>query len=303
MTTDPSPHTTAEHTADSAPQEPQRSTLGLIALITAIVGTVFACIPGALIVGWVLLPVAFILAVASLVQKGKKRGTGITALVLSIVGTIIGVVVFFTVVVGAVDEAFNEGTTGSAPAGEEDGPAAAEETGTDDDGGTEAGGTENDGADNGGADNGGADNSAEQGTRENPYPLGSEITSGDWSVTVNSVDLEATDAVLSENPINEEPASGHTYILVNITAEYTGSDAQGATPWASVAYVSDDGNTFDPLDSVTVAPEAFDRSSALYEGASASGNIALEVPSDAVETGTLRVEPGMLSDAAFVEVS
>ena len=34
----------------------QKNTLGLIALIVGIMGFIFACIPGALIVGWVLLP-------------------------------------------------------------------------------------------------------------------------------------------------------------------------------------------------------------------------------------------------------
>ncbi|WP_258934510.1 hypothetical protein [Nesterenkonia pannonica] len=37
-------------------------------------GAVFACIPGALIVGWVLLPIAFILGLVSLFLRGRRRG-------------------------------------------------------------------------------------------------------------------------------------------------------------------------------------------------------------------------------------
>ena len=69
--------------------------VGWAALGAAVLGFIFACIPGALIVGWILLPVGFILAIVALVLKGKKW-PGIVALVLSIVGTVIGFVVFFS---------------------------------------------------------------------------------------------------------------------------------------------------------------------------------------------------------------
>lgn len=72
------------------PQQPkknQSNILGLIALITAVIGFIFACIPGALIIGWILLPVAFILGLVSLFLQGKSKWMGITALILSIVGT------------------------------------------------------------------------------------------------------------------------------------------------------------------------------------------------------------------------
>src|SRR5690554_1611410 len=84
--------------------EPQKNTIGLVALIASIVGFIFACIPGALIVGWILLPISFILAIVALAQKGKKKGMGVTALILSVVGTIVGMIVFFVVAVDAVAE-------------------------------------------------------------------------------------------------------------------------------------------------------------------------------------------------------
>lgn len=264
---------------------PGRNVLGLIALITAILGTIFACMPGALIVGWVLLPIAFILALVSLFLRGRKRGTGIAALIVSVVGTVIGVVVFFTVVADSFDEAFSDDTTVSAPEASAD---DAEEAGSEDAGSEEAGSEE------------GSD--GEQGTRANPYAPGAEISSSDWAVTVNSVDLGATDAVLAENEFNEAPEEGHTYILVDITVQYTGDDPEGSMPMTSVAYVSPEGNTFDGTDMSAVAPDSFDSMSTLYEGASTTGNIALQVPADSLEDGTLKVSPGMLADDVFVAV-
>lgn len=81
--------------------------LGIIALAVAAVGFIFACIPGALIVGWVLLPIAFVLSIVALFLKSRKW-PAITGLIVSIVGTIVGVVVFFTVVTTSFGEAFDE---------------------------------------------------------------------------------------------------------------------------------------------------------------------------------------------------
>lgn len=291
MQTESSPHTTEPNT-NSRTIVPSRNTVGLIALLAAIVGTIFACIPGALIVGWILLPIAFILSLVSLFQRGKKRGTGVAALIVSIVGTIIGVIVFFAAVAGAVDDAFNQETTGTVPS-TSDTESETVESDTSDEAAEEDSSTDNEAA----------GDTEEQGTRASPYPIGTEISSGDWAVTVNSVDLDATEAIMNENPFNDEPDAGNAYILVNITTEYIGSEAEGSTPWAQVAYVSEGGNTFETTDSMVVAPESFDRSSTLYENASESGNIAIQVPSEDIENGALSLDPGMFSDKVFVAVS
>jgi Protein of unknown function (DUF2510) len=96
---------TAEAPATAPATKPH--VLGIIALIVAAIGFVFACIPGALIVGWVLLPIAFVLSIVALFLKGKKW-PAITGLIVSIVGTIVGVVVFFAVVSNSFGEAFEE---------------------------------------------------------------------------------------------------------------------------------------------------------------------------------------------------
>src|SRR5688572_32344571 len=104
-------------TAPPAPTAPKnRNVLGIIALVASVVGFVFACIPGALIVGWILLPIAFILALVALFQAGSKW-PAITGLILSIVGTIVGFVVFLVVVTDAVDEAADEAFGGDGDYG------------------------------------------------------------------------------------------------------------------------------------------------------------------------------------------
>lgn len=259
-------------------QKNQKNVLAIVALITAIVGFVFACLPGALIVGWVLLPIAFVLAIISLFMKGRK-GLGIAALIVSVVGTIAGVLVFFFSVTSAVDEAFSGGEMSAEQ------PASAGEDGA---GQAELAGTQN--------------VQDDMSTRANPHPLGTAITQGDWTVTVNSVTLDATPAVLAENQFNEPPAEGNQYLMVNLTATYNGDDPQGHTPWVDVEYVTVEGNTLNTYDHSAVTPDQFDSGSTLYTGASTTGNMVFEVPTATADEGTLAVTPDMFGDKAFVAV-
>ena len=268
-----------------AQERKSRNTLGLIGLITAIVGAVFAVIPGAMIIGWILLPIAFVLAIISLFMKDQKRGQGIAALIISIVGTVIGFLVFFVVMASSVDEAFNDDVQVEAPVSDGDEAAEQDETPA------EADEQNND------------ETSAEEGTRDNPLPLGSAIRSGDWEVTLNSVDLNATDAVLSENPFNDEPEEGNGYITANVTATYLGDDPAGETPaGVRVEYVSASGNSFDTTASMVIVPNYFNRSETLYEGASTTGNFGVEVPLEDIEHGQILLSPSMFGDGVFFEL-
>jgi Protein of unknown function (DUF2510) len=92
-----------------APAAAKRTnTIGIVALIASIIGFIFACVPGALVVGWVLLPAAFVLGIVGLFLTGKARGTSIAAVIVSMIGTVVGVVVFFTVVSDAFKESFHK---------------------------------------------------------------------------------------------------------------------------------------------------------------------------------------------------
>ncbi|WP_405474921.1 hypothetical protein [Paenarthrobacter ilicis] len=206
-------------------------------------------------------------------MKDKAKWMGVTALITSVIGTIVGVVVFTAVVATSFDNAFGSGDTKVAQPTSSD--AASE--------GTKG------------------DASSKSGTRESPYPIGSVIESKDWKVVINSVTLAATDAVVAANQFNKEPAAGFEYILVNYSATYTGDDADGQMPaFVSVDYVTADGNTVDGTKSLAVAPESIDTMSVLYKGASATGNKAIEVPSATAGQGVLAVRAGMFGDKVFV---
>ena len=275
---------TSTETRPPAQQEKTRNTVGLIALITAIVGAIFAVIPGALMIGWILLPVAFILSIISLFMKDQKRGQGVTALIISIIGSVIGFIVFFAVVASSVDEAFTDDVQIEAPVENEEEAAMLDDAFADTDETPEDEG------------------SAEEGTRNNPLPLGTTISSDEWEVSVNSVDLNATNEIMAENPFNDEPADGNVYIMIEVTATYIGDDPSGETPYVSVDYVSAGGNSFASHDSMVVTPNSFDSMETLYEGASTTGNIVVEAPQEELENGTLRISPSIFGEAVFFAV-
>ncbi|GAA5210872.1 hypothetical protein [Microbacterium kyungheense] len=265
-----------EAPAAATPAATQRvHTLAWVALGLAALGFIFACIPGALIVGWILLPIAFVLSIVALILKGKKW-PGIVALILSVVGTIVGFVVFFSLAAAAVSDAIEESTGSSVT-------APTEETAD----------AEDDSAEEPAA--------AAGSSRDNPAAIGSVIHGPEWDVTVNSVTLGATDQVAAANQFNEAPEAGYEYILVNVTTTYTGAD-KGMPALVQIGYVTPDGVTINGLDSLAVAPDALDGMSELYTGASATGNVALAVPSATADAGVLVVTPGLLADDVFVAV-
>ena len=221
-----------------APVKKGRNTVGIVALVMAIVGFIFACIPGALIVG---------------------------------------VFVFLAAVGNAVDEAVSSASAVSAS------PAP--------------GGASSNSGGSGAAD------SAQGKSRENPYPLRTEISSKDWKVVINSVTFNANDAVAAANQFNEPPAEGKEYVLISYTATYIGNDPAGETPaFVLVDFVTADGVTIDGADSIVVAPDAIDSLTVLYKGASVSGNVVRAVPSASAQDGVLAVTPGLLADKVFVAV-
>jgi hypothetical protein len=208
-------------------------------------------------------------------MKGKKL-FGILAMVFSVIGTIVGFIVFFTTVAGAIDDAFNESfgdseVVAAEPAAEEPAEEPAEED--------VAGPVE--------------------GSRENPYPLGTTVSNENWNVTVNSVQLAATEAVLAENIVNPAPDEGDEYILVNVSATYIGNDTGNPAIDLGFGYVTADGVTITGLDTFAVAPDALDTLTELYNGGSISGNLVFAVPSATAADGTITARASMLGDDVF----
>src|SRR5699024_3817540 len=211
-------------------------------------GFVFACNPGALIVGWILLPVAFVLSIVGLALSDKTKGTSIAAIILSIVGVIVGVTVFFTLVVNAVDEAV-EKTPADVTSAENSAAADSDKSAAGDEVTAKQ-------------------QSNEKGSRANPAELGATISGNKWDITVDGFDANATQDVLAVNPMNEKPDENNTYAVAEVTATYTGSGS-GNPMSLQFAYVTAEGNTMNTYDTPIVGPSPMmGEVGDMYEGAS-----------------------------------
>ena len=225
--------------------------------------------------GMILGVVGAVLAAVGL-AKSKKVGAGkglaIGGLVLGVLAVIVAIIVNVAFV-NAVDEAVKTTTDTSVQA-----PAASN-----------------------GADPTSGDAAADKdlGTsRENPAPIGSAITGGDWTVKVNSVKTADKDS------LGQAPAAGKTLLVVNVTATYNGDDKQGSSAFAVVKFVTAEGNTIDSTSGSTlfIPDDQFASLDTVFSGASVTGNQMIEVPADAWKNGVLSVSPDMLSDDTFVAV-
>ncbi|WP_062077094.1 hypothetical protein [Demequina globuliformis] len=266
-----------------AAEAPAKNRMGLIALITAAAGFLFACIPGALIVGWILLPVGFILGIVAVTRKGQKKGMGIAAIIVSVVGTIVGVIVFLAVAATAVSDAFEEAgggdtvvvTEDEADAGAE--PSAAAEAGDEDAAPQEA--------------------TAEAGTRDNPYAFGDVIENNDWRVELTDFTADAAADIAAANEFNDEAPEGSQWVIADVAATYLGEDT-GSTFELSFDYVTADGTVVGAHDSFVMGLEPdFDSLAELYTDATEDGRIAYLVP-DSLD-GLMRVTPGLFGDDVF----
>lgn len=256
----------------------KNNTLGLVAMIMAIVGLIFALIPGAVIVGWILLPVSFILGIVSLFLAGKKA-FGIAAIIISVVGGIIAPIFFLAQVGNIVEESLGGSEVTIVEEQEESGVVQSDD-------GAEVEGVVSENVDD-----------AAVGTRENPIPIGVAFANDNWQIVVDSINMDANDEVLAANQFNDEPQEGYRYVMATITATYIGED-KGSTFEISEAFVSDSGEVYNTYDNNAVAPEPTFGSEELYTDGSYTGNVVFEIPVDA--SGSLRIQPGILADDVFV---
>ncbi len=265
-----------------------RNVIAIVALVAAIVGFIFAVWEGAFLVGWILLPIAFVLSLVALFQNGKPKKLAVAALIISIIGTIAGAVAFLGSAFNAFENEFNPETTVSEPAvevtepGVEETDVPAEETIEE---ATPEETTQEDSA------------SGESGSRTNPAPLGSTLSSPEWEVTVNSFTPDATAEVMAENQFNEDPDAGSVYALINVTIKRVAAEP-GYPLDVSVGYVTESGNVVNTFDSMVVVPDDLGNANELYEGAEATGNVVVMIPEGGA--GTIRVTPGFLGDDVFI---
>lgn len=237
--------------------------LGIIALAAAGLGFILACIPVTVVFSWILLPIALVLSIVALFMKGAKW-PGIVGLSVSVVGMIVAAIVSivaFVAAVGELERAVDEFDSGASAIEEELDSAYAPEV---------------------------------FGSREEPLAIGETISTDEFDVVINSVQLNATEQVLAADEYNEPPAEGEAYAIVNVTVTYKGEDSS-TDSMVGIDYVTADGVVKDDAYAYAWGIEPEFGMTELFTGGSATSNLVLSLPVDA--DGVLLVSPGFIDEA------
>jgi hypothetical protein len=205
-------------------------------------------------------------------MKGRKKGTGIAALIVSVVGTIIGVVVFVSSLAAAVVDAADEvGTDSSASAPVAERPAGEAPV----------------------AD----DEAAEDAPVEEPAPagLGDTVVVDDFEITVTSVETGVPS--VGNEYVSEEAQGAFTLLSIDVTN--TGNSAE--TVISSGFTVRDpDGREFEASATASIYLEetgfVFEQ---VNPGNTASGVIVFDLPAD-IAPQTLEFQPGLFGGETAV---
>lgn len=72
----------------------ERNVVAIVAIGLAAVGTLASLLQTTAVIGWILLPVSFVLAIVALCLRDKAKKLAVSALVLSIVGSLVGLGMF-----------------------------------------------------------------------------------------------------------------------------------------------------------------------------------------------------------------
>ena len=137
----------------------------------------------------------------------------------------------------------------------------------------------------------------EKGTLANPYTIGEEMVDGDWSLTIDSVNLDADAAMAAkESSISKvAPDEGNTWVTLTATWKYNGDEpAEGGTDFAIVTENWDDafdmenryGNTFNDVS--TLKPDE-SMAGPAEPGFSTTGEAILQMPLEYANTSSLVV--------------
>ncbi len=263
-----------EATRRSGPFKPRANIMGFIGLGLGVLGFIFACTPGLLVGGWVLLPIAFVLGVIAVCLKGRAKWPGIATILVTVVGTIAGVIVFFAVVASALNSTFSSpGEVSISGEGELGGPS------------NQANASEA--------------QSSDVGSRENPAVFGSVIENDDWTVILTGFNPDATSEVLAANSFNSKPADAQTWVIVDLSATYKGS-GEASSIAIQVDYVTKDGTVISTWDSMATGIDPKFGQANLYAGATDTGKSAFIVPSPV--DGLIRVKPGTFAKEVFFKL-
>jgi hypothetical protein len=130
------------------------------------------------------------------------------------------------------------------------------------------------------------------GTQESPLGTGVAFEVGDWVVEFGSTNTDAEETIADEVGFSEPPADGRQYVMGEVTVAYTG--AEPSDPFVDLAFefYTADGTAFGTGDDdlCGLLPNDLFEVGEMSTDDSATANVCVAVPADAIDGGVWAVE-------------
>ena len=236
MTLSPNPpHTQSDPLNTQKP----RDVLGLVAILVSVLGGILGCVFGAGLINWCVLALGFLCGLIALAVSKGTGALGTAAMFLALVGTVLTTIATLTF--------HNADPADSAP---EAAPTTTRTTPTPDlkDAPPPQDNHIMDGRETVELDLDGGRYDAiaegEPGSHTAPIEPGVVAHSGDWSLLVTDINMDANEDVAAASPKNDKPQEGRKYITFTYTMRYEGTE-EAAKASAAIVYQDPDGELRD----------------------------------------------------------
>ena len=130
------------------------------------------------------------------------------------------------------------------------------------------------------------------GTRENPIPLGSSVSYPEWNVSVAGFSPNGNDLIASASPYNDQPDSGHVYVLVEVQGTYAGTSVGSMRRDLDYYLVGQSNRIYEVK--TGLAYDGLYRHLRVFQGGTVAGSLAFMVSSNDVSSLLLIIADGSL---------
>ena len=264
------------------PAPPVRNGLGVAAIVLGATAFLFVFIPVIGVLGALLAFIGLVLGGVALFSRAHGRPTAIIGTVLSAVALVVALVmgaVYLSAFAGAVNRA---GSSDDAPSAPED--VATPET-TDEDPPADT-----------------TEPGSPVGTMDDPVPYGETVLIDtpngiEWEVTAREPDLDIDAEVADANLFNDEPQDGMVYARLPVEVTYVGDSSATPSSELEFEFVSAAGRSYDG--GILAVDGQRSDVDELFSGASAEGDVIIEIPEQAAALGVWSVGYIFSDDRAF----
>ncbi|WP_413542779.1 hypothetical protein [Citricoccus nitrophenolicus] len=264
----------------SRPGTPGKA-LSIVGIVLGGLALLLSWVPIVNNLAFVLGLVGLVLGIIGLVLAIRKHGAkalSIVAVVLSVLSLVVvfATQAFYSAVLEDVSDALDETSSESSI-------ESVADTGSEGEG---TAGPSSDGSDSGDA----AEEPA-AGPASTSLSLGEQATAGRYLVTVDAVDLEATDAVVAANTFNEAPENGQ-YVTADLTVTFEGDGADEGMPLfdLDVELLGGDQRNYATYECMASLGDFSEQTDGLRAGGSSSFQVCFDIPEAAAEGAEVRVE-------------